>query len=595
MNRWNRVAGVALLASAGWIAATRAQAPQAPARTAPAAVRPADLVLRGGKIVTVDQARPEAQALAVNGDTIVALGSNQDIQRYVGPATRVIDLKGALAVPGFIDAHVHFTGVGEAARNLKLGTARNWDEIVRMVGDAAKKAKPGEWIVGRGWHQEKWSEVPTVNVEGFPLHDALSRVSPDNPVWLTHASGHAGFANALAMKMAEVSKTTPDPDGGKILRDQDGNATGLMNERAQALVGGALARDRATRTAAQIEADLRSVIDLASREALAKGLTSVHDAGSPPSTIEVMKRVVDEGKLPLRVSMMLREDAGRLAADMPKYRTIDYGDKRFTVRSTKRAIDGALGSRGAWMLEPYADLATSGMATDSLDDIRMIAELAIKHEYQMAVHAIGDRGNRETLNIFEEAFKRHPEKNGKELRWRIEHAQHISAADIPRFGRLGVIASMEGIHATSDAPFVLARLGPKRAEEGAYVWQKLMKSGAVIANGTDAPVEDIDPIPSFYASVSRKVKDGSIFYPDQRMSRMEALRSYTINAAFAGFDEASRGSLAVGKLADVTVLSKDLMTIPEDEIPSAKILYTIVGGKVQFTGAAAAPSSAQQR
>jgi hypothetical protein len=593
MNRWNRVAGVALLlTSAGWVAATRAQAP---ARTGAAAVRPADLVLRGGKIVTVDQARPEAQALAVNGDTIVALGSNQDIQRYIGPGTRVIDLKGALAVPGFIDAHVHFTGVGEAARNLKLGTARNWDEIVRMVGDAAKKAKPGEWIVGRGWHQEKWSEVPTVNVEGFPLHDALSRVSPDNPVWLTHASGHAGFANALAMKMAEVSKATPDPDGGKILRDKDGNATGLMNERAQALVGGALARDRATRTAAQIEADLRSVIDLASREALAKGLTSVHDAGSPPSTIEVMKRVVDEGKLPLRVSMMLREDASRLAADMPKYRTIDYGDKRFTVRSTKRAIDGALGSRGAWMLEPYADLATTGMATDSLDDIRMIAELAIKHEYQMAVHAIGDRGNRETLNIFEDAFKRHPEKNSKELRWRIEHAQHISAADIPRFGRLGVIASMEGIHATSDAPYVLARLGPKRAEEGAYVWQKLMKSGAVIANGTDAPVEDIDPIPSFYASVSRKVKDGSIFYPDQRMSRMEALRSYTINAAFAGFDEASRGSLAVGKLADVTVLSKDLMTIPEDEIPSAKILYTIVGGKVQFTGAAAAPSSAQQR
>jgi predicted amidohydrolase YtcJ len=594
MNRWNRVAAAAvLLASAGWIAATRAQTPQAPARTT-AAVRPADLVLRGGKIVTVDQARPEAQALAVNGDTITALGSNQDIQQYIGPATRVVDLKGALAVPGFIDAHVHFTGVGEAARNLKLGTARNWDEIVRMVGEAAKKAKAGEWIVGRGWHQEKWSEVPTVNVEGFPLHDALSQVSPDNPVWLTHASGHAGFANALAMKMAEVSKTTPDPDGGKILRDKDGNATGLMNERAQALVGGALARDRATRTAAQIEADLRSVIDLAARDALAKGLTSVHDAGSPPSTIEVMKRVVDEGKLPLRVSMMLREDASRLAADMPKYRTVNYGDKRFTVRSIKRAIDGALGSRGAWMLEPYADLATSGMATDSLDDIRMIAELAIKHEYQMAVHAIGDRGNRETLNIFEEAFKRHPEKPSKDLRWRIEHAQHISAADIPRFGRLGVIASMEGIHATSDAPFVLARLGPKRAEEGAYVWQKLMKTGAVIANGTDAPVEDIDPIPSFYASVSRKVKDGSVFYPDQRMSRMEALRSYTINAAFAGFDEANRGSLAAGKLADVTVLSKDLMTIPEDEIPSARILYTIVGGKVQFTGPAAAPSSAQR-
>ena len=230
------------------------------------------------------------------------------------------------------------------------------------------------------------------------------------------------------------------------------------------------------------------------------------------------------------------------------------------------------------------------MLTDSLDDIRMLAELAITHDYQMAVHAIGDRGNRETLNIYEEAFKRHPEKNGKALRWRIEHAQHISAPDIPRFGQLGVIASMEGIHCTSDAPYVLARLGPKRAEEGAYVWQKLMKSGAVIANGTDAPVEDVDPIPSFYASVSRRVKDGSVFYPDQRMSRMEALRSYTINAAYAGFDEAIKGSLAAGKLADVTVFSKDIMTVPEDQIPTARILYTIVGGTVQYAAPTAASS-----
>ena len=536
MNTSTRIAALAILvAPAAWLAGAGAQATQPPAATA--AAQPATLVLRGGKIVTVDDAKPEAQAMAVRGDTIVALGSNQEIQPYIGRGTRVIDLKGALAVPGLIDAHVHFTGVGEAARNLKLGTARNWDEIVRMVGDAAKKAKPGEWIIGRGWHQEKWSDVPTANVEGFPVHDALSRVSPDNPVWLTHASGHAGFANALAMKIAEVSKTTPDPDGGKILRDKDGNATGLMNERAQALVGSALARDRATRSAAQIEADLRSVIESASREALAKGLTSVQDAGSPPSTIEVMKRVVDEGKLPLRVSMMLREDAKQMATAMPKYRTVNYGDKRFTMRAIKRTLDGALGSRGAWMLEPYADLATTGMATDSLADVRMISELAVQHGYQMAVHAIGDRGNRETLNIFEETFRKHPEKNGRDLRWRIEHAQHINAADIPRFGQLGVIASMQGIHATSDAVFVLARLGPKRAEEGAYVWQKLKKTGAVIANGTDAPVEDIDPIASFYASVSRRVQDGSVFYPDQRMSRVEALRSYTIDAAFAGFDE----------------------------------------------------------
>jgi predicted amidohydrolase YtcJ len=595
-NRWNTLAaGALLVASAAGLAGTRADTTQTPARGAaqtPAAVRTADLVIRGGKIVTVNEDRPEAQAIAVRGDTIVALGSNQDVQPYIGTGTRVIELKGALAVPGLIDAHAHFTGVGEAARNLKLGTAKSWDDIVRMVGDAARKAKPGEWIIGRGWHQEKWSQVPSPNVEGFPLHDALSRVSPNNPVWLTHASGHAAFANALAMKMAEVGKSTADPTGGKILRDRDGNATGLFNERAQSIVGDALARDRATRTPAQVEADLRTVIELASREALSKGLTTVHDAGSPPATIEVMKRVVDEGKLPLRVWMMLREQSpGALASDMPKYRTVNYGDKRFTVRATKRAIDGALGSRGAWMLEPYADLATSGMNTDSLDDIRKVAELAITNDYQMAVHAIGDRGNRETLNIFEETFRRHPEKNSRSLRWRIEHAQHISAADIPRFGRLGVIASMEGIHATSDAPYVLARLGPKRAEEGAYVWQKLMKSGALIANGTDAPVEDIDPIPSFYASVARKTKDGSVFYPDQRMSRMEALRSYTINAAFAGFDEANRGSLSVGKLADITILSKDILTIPEDQIPSAQILYTIVGGKVQYSGGTAAAAT----
>jgi len=546
--------------------------------------RPADLVLRGGTIVTVDDARPSAEAIAVSGDTIVAVGSVSDIQPYIGSATKVIDLKGALAVPGLIDAHVHFTGVGQAARNLKLAPARNWDEIVRMVGEAAKKAKPGEWILGRGWHQEKWTPAPSPNIEGFPLHDALSQVSPNNPVWLTHASGHAGFANAKAMEVAGVTRTTPDPTGGQILKDKNGNPTGLFNERAQSIVGDALARDRATRTRAQVDADLRTEIQLASEEALSKGLTTVADAGSPPATIELMKKVVDEKKLPLRVWMMLRETPDKLASDMPKYRVVNYGDKRFTVRAVKRAVDGALGSRGAWMLEPYADLqTTSGFNTDSLEDVRRSAELAVINDYQICVHAIGDRGNREVLDIFEETFKRHPDRDGRQLRWRIEHAQHLSARDIPRFGQLGVIASMQGVHATSDAVFVLARLGPKRAEEGAYVWQKLMKSGATIANGTDAPVEDISPIASFYASVSRKLKDGSVFYPDQRMSRIEALRSYTINAAYAGFEETIKGSLKPGKLADITVLSKNIMTVPEDQIPSTEVLYTIVGGKVEFS------------
>jgi predicted amidohydrolase YtcJ len=435
-------------------------------RGSPAAPpRPADLVLRGGKIVTVNDARPEAQALAASGDTIVAIGSNTDIQPYIGPNTKVIELNGALATPGLIDAHVHFTGVGDAARNLKLAPATTWDDIVRMVGEAAKKAKPGEWILGRGWHQEKWTHPPSPNVEGFPLHEALSKASPNNPVWLTHASGHAGFANAKAMEVAGVTKATEDPKGGKILKDANGNPTGLFNERAQSLISDALARDLARRTPAQVEADLRKVIDLASQEALSKGLTTVSDAGSPPSTIVVMKKVVDERKLPLRVWMMLRETPDKLAIDMPTYRVVNYGDKRFTVRAIKRAIDGALGSRGAWMLQPYSDLSTtSGLNTDSLEDVAKSAELAFINNYQVCVHAIGDRGNRETLDIYEETFKRHPNVDGKTLRWRIEHAQHINAVDIPRFGRMGVIASMQGIHATRrSSSRVSVRSAPKKA------------------------------------------------------------------------------------------------------------------------------------
>src|SRR5262245_11905189 len=253
MRRLFSIGCLAVVVAGGWLASARPQA--APARPQGAA-RAADLVLRGGKVVTLDQTRPVVEAIAIAGDTIAGVGSNQDIQRFVGPSTQVIDLKGALATPGFIDAHAHFTGVGEAARNLKLATARNWDDIVRMVGEAARTAKPGEWILGRGWHQEKWSETPAPNVEGFPLHEALSRVSPNNPVWLTHASGHAGFANAVAMKMAEVSRSTADPSGGKILRDKEGNATGLFNERAQSVIGAELARDRATRTPVQVEAHL---------------------------------------------------------------------------------------------------------------------------------------------------------------------------------------------------------------------------------------------------------------------------------------------------------------------------------------------------
>ncbi len=277
---------------------------------------------------------------------------------------------------------------------------------------------------------------------------------------------------------------------------------------------------------------------------------------------------------------MLRMNNQALAANLAKYRTIDYANGFLTVRGIKKSIDGALGPRGAWLLEPYSDKpGDTGHNTTTIEEIREASKLAIQHGYQMCVHAIGDRANRETLDIFEEFYQANP---GKDLRWRVEHAQHLHPSDIPRFGKLGVIASMQGVHCTSDAPYVPARLGDKRSEEGAYVWQKLMKSGAVVSNGTDAPVEDVDPVASFHSTVSRKIRDGSIFYPDQRMSRLEALKSYTLNGAYAAFEETSRGSLKAGKYADLVVLSKDIMTVPEDQIRSAEVLYTIVGGKVRY-------------
>ena len=547
--------------------------------------QPADLVLRNGKIVTLESSVPEVQALAARGGKIIAVGTNQQMQTYIGSSTKVVDLAGRLAIPGFIEGHGHFTSLGASKMSLNLRDARNWDQIVAMVAAAAREAKPGTWIIGRGWHQAKWDPPPSPNVQGFPLHDALSKVSPNNPVWLTHASGHAGFANAQAMRLAGVDKNTPNPSGGEILKDAQGNPIGLFNERAQGLIGRALASYREHLPLTELAAEARQQVDLAARECLSKGITTFQDAGSPLPTVDLLKSLAEEHKLGLRLWVMLRTSNAILAPNLRKYYTIGAADGHFTVRAIKRQIDGALGSRGAWMLEPYSDLPAgtpnnSGLATDDPADIRKTAELAIANGYQLCVHAIGDRANREVLNIYEAVFKEHPEK--KALRWRIEHAQHIDPADIPRFAELGVIASMQGIHCTSDAPFVILRLGPKRAEQGAYVWQSLMRSGALVTNGTDTPVEDVDPIACFYASVSRKLKDGSVFFPDQRMSREEALRSYTVNNAYSAFEESSKGSLAPGKLADVTVLSKDILTIPEDEIPKAQVDYTIVGGKVMY-------------
>jgi predicted amidohydrolase YtcJ len=539
----------------------------------------ADLVLLNGKIVTLESAQPQVEALAIGGNRIAAIGTTTAIKRYVGEKTQVIDLNGQLVIPGFIEGHGHFTGVGLAKLNLDLMKTTTWDEIVGMVEQAARTAKPGQWIYGRGWHQEKWTAKPSPSVEGFPTHEALSRVSPANPVLLTHASGHATFANAKAMEVSGVTRDTPNPPGGDFLKDANGNPTGLFRETASRLIRSGTGEPR--RTPEEEVARARQILELASKEAVSKGITSFQDAGSSLEDVDLMKRMIDEHRIDVRLWVMLRVNNQALAANLAKYRTIDHGDGFLTVRAIKRSIDGALGSRGAWLLDEYSDKPDDiGRNTTSVEEIRETAKLAMQHGYQLCVHAIGDRANRETLDMFEQAFKANPDK--KDLRWRIEHAQHLHPADIPRLGRLGVIASMQGVHCTSDAPFVIARLGETRAREGAYVWQKLMKTGAIVTNGTDAPVEDVDPIAGYYATVSRKTKNGSVFYPAQRMSRLEALRSYTISNAYAAFQESSIGSIKVGKYADAVVLSKDILAIPEDEIPSAEVVYTIVGGKIRY-------------
>jgi predicted amidohydrolase YtcJ len=544
-------------------------------------VEPADLVLTNGHVATVDSSMPTAEGVAVRGDKIVAVGSVADMKRFIGQKTEVIDLNGRFAMPAFTEAHAHFMEVGESKLELELARAHTWDDIVAMVADAAKRAKPGDWILGRGWHQEKWDRRPADAVEGFPTNALLNKVAPNNPVLLTHASGHATVANAKAMELAGITRRTPNPPGGEIMKDKAGNPTGVFKERASGLVGKALADDLAKRSPEEAEADAVRAIATADHEYISKGIVSVTDAGVGFDTVDLYKKLADQGKLNVRLYVMINETSARLAGHLAQYRMIDVGRDHLTVRSIKRFMDGALGSRGAWLLEPYADQpGTTGLNTVSPEEMKATAQLAIENDFQLCTHAIGDRANREVLNVYEEALKAHPDK--KDLRWRVEHAQHINAADIPRFGALGVIASMQGLHCTSDAPYVLARLGAQRAEEGAYVWQKLMKTGAVIANGTDAPVEEVDPLPGYYALVTRKQKNGEVFYGDQRMTRDEALRAYTLNGAYAAFQEKTRGSLTPGKLADIIVLSADITKVPDDQIQKTELLYTIAGGKVVY-------------
>ena len=542
----------------------------------------ADLVLLNGNIYTVDIQQPKAKAIAIKKDRIIKLGSNSDIKKLISENTKVIDLQGKFTMPGFIEAHGHFSALGNSLMNLNFLKAKSWDEIIAQVAQKAKTAKPGEWITGRGWHQEKWTSPLERQVHGYPFHNKLSELTPNNPVVLRHASGHSLFANKKAMDLAGITKETPNPSGGEIVRSSSGEAIGVFEENAMSSIQKAYQEYLATISEKEKKANWLKAIELAENECLSNGITSFQDAGADFEEIKRYTELAEKGQLDLRLWSMIGLPYDSLKGRLDGFPIINKGNHFFTSKAIKAYVDGALGSFGAWLLQPYEDKPNFvGQNTSSIEELTNIAQLAFEQNLQFCVHAIGDRANREVLDIYQKTFKQ--DSSRKDLRWRIEHAQHLHPDDIPRFKKLQVIAAMQGIHCTSDAPFVIKRLGRERARTGAYAWRSLLDEGVVIANGTDAPVEDLNPIPNFYASVSRKRTDtGLEFFPEQRMTREEAIYSYTLGNAFAAFEENDKGSISEGKLADIIVLSNDLLHCSNEEILETKVLYTIVGGIIKY-------------
>ena len=543
---------------------------------------PADVVILGGTVYTVNDKQPTVEAVVVKDDKIEFAGTEKEAREWIGDSTQVIDLKGKTMTPGFIEGHGHLMGVGYNELDIDLMNVKSFEDIIEKVREAVNNAKPGQWILGRGWHQDKWDTKPNDMVKGFPSHHLLSKVSPDNPVFLSHASGHMSLANAKAMEIAGVNQLSVESlnqysgEGGEIIRDEHGNPTGLFNENAKNIIGKYIPRSDEERQ--------NQALDLAIKACHRNGITSFHDAGVDQGGIELFKKFKNEGKLNVRLYVMIAgRDRNLVHEWLKKGPEIDSGHL-LTIRSIKLNCDGALGSRGAWLLEPYSDRVDFfGMATLSMDTVLSTAHQALMAGFQVCSHAIGDRGNREILDRYQTAFNENP--NVKDHRFRIEHAQHLHPDDISRFAQLGVIPAMQAIHMSSDRPWAIDRLGEKRIKEGAYMWQSLLKSGAKIVNGTDAPVEPLNPIPCFYASVTRmtlKAEPAGGYEPEEKMTRDQALRSYTLDAAYGAFEENIKGSIERGKLADFTVFSSDIMTVPDMDILKAEVTMTIVGGKMVF-------------
>lgn len=530
---------------------------------------PADLILFNAHVYTVDPDPPTAEAIAIRGDRIVAVGADVEIQKLAGSHTKQLDLGGKMVLPGFVDAHGHLLGLGQGLLSVDLTGAGSYPEVIKRVAERAAKTPRGQWVLGRGWDQNRWPE------HEFQEHDALSRATPDHPVFLTRIDGHAAMVNALALERAQITGDTKDPEGGRILRTKAGEATGVFIDNAMGLVQ--------RRIPPPSQANMREAIRLAIDHCKRLGLTTVHDAGVSGSVINLYKEMIDAGEFDLRVYAMI--SAGSTATIDEYFANgplLNYKN-RLTVRSVKVLIDGALGSRGAALFEPYTDdPGNTGLLTTKPEELLALTRRALGSGFQVCCHAIGDRGNRLVLDAYETALKEAPQV--RDARLRIEHAQIVALSDIPRFAYLGVIPSMQPTHATSDMPWAEARVGPERIK-GAYAWRKFLDAGCRIAGGSDFPVESANPLFGFHAAISRQDHKGQPeggWHPEELMTREEAFRCLTIDAAYAGFEERDKGSIEVGKLADLVVLFYDIKYFEPQSILKTEVVTTILGGKVVY-------------
>ena len=537
----------------------------APLAAQTAVARPADLVVTNGRIYTVDDARPIVAAMAVRDGTVLFTGSVREALALRGAATRVVDLGGRTVIPGMVDAHAHLLGLGQSLRNVNLVGARSYDEVIARVVQFARGQPDGTWILGRGWDQNQWGDTR------FPTHDALSRALPNNPVWLTRVDGHAGLANAAAMRTAGVTAGSVDPGGGRIERTATREPTGVFIDNAKALVERSIP--------APTRDDTRRAITAAIVESHRWGLVGLHDAGESRATVDLLEEMAKAGRIPFRLYVMVGDDSAAIAHYLARGPQSALYDNHLWIRAFKLYADGALGSRGAALLEPYSDDPTNrGLLLSAPAHIQDVAARALRAGFQVNTHAIGDRGNRVVLDAYDAALTANPTADH---RFRVEHAQILNHDDIPRFAELGVIPSMQAVHQTSDMYWAGSRLGLGRLL-GAYAWRSLLNTGVVVPNGSDFPVEAVNPLLSFHSAVSRQDAENwpaAGWMPEQRMTRDEALKSMTIWPAYAAFQESTMGSLAPGKLADFVVLDRDIMTVPDRDILGTAVLATYIGGK----------------